>query len=114
MTIHPWVYVLRCEPREGTEYSTLYVGATLNTHQRITQHFAGTGARFTQTHHPVAVEALHVDVGDSNESVLEREQRITLEYMRRYIEQYGDDAWRSVAGAGYTMPHNMQGRPRDL
>ena len=78
LTIHPWVYVLLCAPREGTEYPTLYVGATLNAHQRITQHFTGTGARFTQIHKPVAVHELHVDVGDETETVLQREQRITL------------------------------------
>ena len=36
LTIHPWVYVLTCAPRDGTNYPTLYVGATLNAHQRIT------------------------------------------------------------------------------
>ena len=114
LTLHPWVYVLRCQSREGTDYPTLYVGVTLNAHQRITQHFSGCGARFTQTHHPVAVEAVHVDVGDSGETVLQREQRITLELMREYITRHGGDAWRSVAGSGYSMPHEMQGRPRDL
>ena len=63
LTLHPWVYVLQCAPRDGTEYPTLYVGATLNAHQRITQHFTGTGARFTQIHKPAAVHELHVDVG---------------------------------------------------
>ena len=114
LTLHPWVYVLRCAPRDGTDYPTLYVGATLNAHQRITQHFTGTGARFTRTHKPAAVHELHVDVGDETESVLQREQRITLHHMREYVTRYGDDAWRSVAGAGYTMPHQMAGRPREL
>ena len=114
IVLHPWVYVLRCKPRDGTNYPTLYVGATLNCHQRITQHFGGNGARFTQIHHPVAVEAIHVDVGDAGETVLQREQRITLQHMRDYITRYGEDAWRSVAGAGYTMPHQMAGRPREL
>ena len=114
ITLHPWVYVLRCQPRAGTDYPTLYVGVTLNAHQRITQHFTGSGARFTQTHRPLAVEALHVDVGDSGETVLQREQRITVELMREYITRHGGDAWRSVAGSGYSMPHEMQGRPRDL
>ena len=45
LTIHPWVYVLQCAPRDGTNYPTLYVGVTLNAHQRITQHFTGSGAR---------------------------------------------------------------------
>ena len=107
ITLHPWVYVLRCQPRAGTDYPTLYVGVTLNAHQRITQHFTGSGARFTQTHRPLAVEALHVDVGDSGETVLQREQRITLELMREYITRHGGDAWRSVAGSGYSMPHEM-------
>ena len=114
LTIHPWVYVLLCAPREGTDYPTLYVGATLNALQRITQHFTGTGARFTQIHKPAAVHELHVDVGDETETVLQREQRITLHHMREYVTRYGEDAWRSVAGAGYTMPHRMAGRPREL
>ena len=114
LTLHPWVYVLRCKPREGTNYPSLYVGATLNCHQRITQHFGGNGARFTQIHPPIAVQALHVDVGDTGETVLQREQRITLQHMRDYITRYGEDGWRSVAGAGYSMPHQMSGRPRDL
>ena len=32
IVLHPWVYVLRCKPRDGTNYPTLYVGATLNCH----------------------------------------------------------------------------------
>ena len=52
LTMHPWVYVLRCAPREGTNYPSLYVGASLNVHQRVTQHLVGRGARFTQTHAP--------------------------------------------------------------
>jgi len=114
LTLYPWVYVLRCEPRAGTTYPSLYVGATINSHNRITQHFTGSGARFTQTHRPVAVEALHVDVGDSDETVLQRERRITLDLMRQHVAAHGEDAWRSVAGAGYTMPHQMRGKPREL
>ena len=114
LTLYPWVYVLQCAPRDGTNYPTLYVGATLNAHQRITQHFTGTGARFTQTHKPAAVHALYVDVGDANDTVLQREQRITLQLMREHVTRYGDDAWRSVAGAGYSMPHQMSWRPREL
>jgi len=114
ITLHPWVYTLRCAPREGTDCPTLYVGASLDVHRRVTQHFTGRGARFTQTHAPEAVEELHVDVGDTNETVLERERRITLAHMRRYVEQHGNEAWRSVAGAGWSMPHRMAGRPREL
>ena len=114
LTMHPWVYVLRCAPREGTNYPSLYVGASLNVHQRVTQHLAGRGARFTQTHAPEGVEELHVDVGDESETVLQRERRITLGHMRRYVELHGAEAWRSVAGAGWSMPHQMTGRPREL
>ena len=102
LTLYPWVYVLRCKPRAGTDYPSFYAGATLNCHQRITQHFTGCGARFTQAHPPIAVEALYVDVGDSDETVLQREQRITLELMRRHIAEHGEEAWRSVAGGGYS------------
>ena len=55
-----------------------------------------------------------VEGGDETETVLQREQRITLHHMREYVTRYGEDAWRSVAGAGYTMPHRMAGRPREL
>ena len=114
ITMHPWVYVLRCAPRPGTEYPSLYIGASLDVHRRITQHFNGRGSRFTQAHSPVAVEALHVDTGEGNTTALEREKTITLQLMRQYITEHGDDAWRSVAGAGYSMPHTMAGRPREL
>ena len=114
ITLRPWIYVLRCKPREGTEYHSLYVGVSLDVHRRITQHFDGRGSRFTQAHSPVAVEALHVDTGSSNATPLEREQAITLELMRAHIAEHGEDAWRSVAGAGYSMPHQMRGRPRGL
>ena len=114
ITLRPWVYVLRCAPREGTQYHSLYVGVSLDVHRRITQHFDGRGSRFTQTHAPVAVEALHVDTGDSNTTALEREKSITLQLMRDHITEHGEDAWRSVAGAGYSMPQNMAGRPREL
>ena len=114
ITLRPWVYVLRCKPREGTEYHSLYVGVSLDIHRRVTQHFDGRGARFTKQHPPVAVEALHVDTGDGNTTALEREAAITLELMRKHIAEHGEDAWRSVAGAGYSMPHQMRGRPRGL
>ena len=58
--------------------------------------------------------ALHVDTGDSNTTALEREKSITLQLMRDHITEHGEDAWRSVAGAGYSMPQNMAGRPREL
>ena len=114
ITLHPWIYVLRCQPREETEYPSLYVGVSLDVHRRITQHFTGRGSRFTQAHPPVAVEALHVDTGEGNTTALEREKNITLQLMRQYLTEHGDDAWRSVAGAGYSMPHQMAGRPREL
>ena len=55
ITLHPWVYVLRCQPRAETEYPSLYVGVSLDVHRRITQHLTGRGSRFTQAHPPVAV-----------------------------------------------------------
>ena len=114
ITLHPWVYVLECEPREGTEYPSLYVGVSLDVHKRISQHLAGRGSRFTQVHKPVGVNKLHVDTGETNTTVLEREKTITLELMRAHIAEHGEDAWRSVAGAGYSMPHTMRGRPHGL
>ena len=114
ITLHPWVYVLKCEPREGTEYPSLYVGVSLDVHKRISQHLAGRGSRFTQFHKPIGVHALHVDTGETNTTVLEREKSITLQLMRQYVTDHGDDAWRSVAGAGYSMPHQMAGPPREL
>ena len=114
ITLHPWVYVLRCQPRAETEYPSLYVGVSLDVHRRITQHLTGRGSRFTQAHPVVAVEALHVDAGDGDTTVLEREKDITLRLMREHIAEHGEDAWRSVAGAGYSMPHTMAGRPREL
>ena len=60
------------------------------------------------------MEALHVDTADGNTTALEREAAITLELMRKHIADHGEDAWRSVAGAGYSMPHQMRGRPRGL
>ena len=114
ITLRPWVYVLRCAPREGTEYHSLYIGVSLDVHRRITQHLIGRGSRFTQAHSPVAVEALHVHTGDSNTTALEREKSITLELMRAHVEKHGEDAWRSVAGAGWSMPHQMAGPPREL
>ena len=55
LTLHPWVYVLRCQPRAGTDYPTLYVGVTLNAHQRITQHFTGSGHANTRHRSRVGV-----------------------------------------------------------
>ena len=114
ITLHPWVYVLECEPREGTEYPSLYVGVSLAIHKRISQHLAGQGSRFTQVHKPVGVYKLHVDTGETNTTVLEREKSITLQLMRDHITEHGEDAWRSIAGAGYSVPHQMRGRPREL
>ena len=112
VTLHPWVYVLRCKSRENTNYPSLYVGISLDVHKRITQHFTGHGARFTQAHAPEAVEALHVDVDGGGG--LDRERQITLQLMRAHVEKHGEDAWRSVAGAGWSMPHTMTGPPREF
>ena len=114
ITLHPWVYVLECEPRPETQYPSLYVGVSLDVHKRITQQFAGRGSRFTQTFRPVGVRKLHVDTGQSNDTALEREKSITLELMRTYVAEHGPEAWKSVAGAGYSMPHQMAGPPREL
>eukprot|EP01045_Picozoa_sp_COSAG04_P025267 COSAG04_NODE_3285_length_2973_cov_3.607168_4_plen_79_part_00 len=45
---------------------------------------------------------------------LDRPCVATLDLMRAHIAAHGEDAWRSVAGAGYSMPHQMRGRPRGL
>jgi predicted GIY-YIG superfamily endonuclease len=50
-----WLYVLRCE---GDNY---YVGTTKNLDERLKQHWAGTGAAWTQKWAPV--EAVLVQKG---------------------------------------------------
>ena len=62
----------------------------------------------------MGVHAIHVNAEDNTEPVLQQEKRITLELMRNHVQLYGEDAWRSVAGAGYSMPHQIAGKPREL
>jgi hypothetical protein len=66
-----YVYILQLEDK------CWYVGWTLYPQKRITQHFAKTGAKWTKTHHPMAVFALFV--GDKK-----LEKQITLEMMKLF------------------------------
>ena len=114
ITLYPWVYCLECEPRAGTNYPSVYFGVSLDTHRRIQQHLDGNGSRFTKAHPVRRVISIDIDTGRSGEGALRRETEAVLQKMREYITQHGADAWRSVAGGNYPMPHTQQRPPRDL
>ncbi len=82
MTIHPCVYVLKLEQ------DNWYVGITYNLNLRMAQHWTGQGAKWTQLHKPISIEAVHYPASK------EMENRITTEYM----EKYGGD---KVRGGSY-------------
>jgi predicted GIY-YIG superfamily endonuclease len=83
--IKPLCYVL------SLEGGNIYVGVTYNFNQRIAQHMAGTGAKWTRLHKPLEVIEIILDVTPATEN------EVTL----RYIEEYGP---ARVRGGSWSSP----------
>eukprot|EP01047_Picozoa_sp_COSAG01_P011429 COSAG01_NODE_500_length_16223_cov_42.586988_3_plen_255_part_00 len=105
-------YVLETTALPGVSYTGRYVGKTQNLSLRLPHHWAGTGARWTRLHKPLTVASISLDGGDTAEQ-REHENMITLQLMREYITQYGEDAWKSIRGGDYTDVH-MSHPPQSL
>ena len=95
-----YVYVLKLQGSPAN----WYVGATNNVEARICEHFAGTGALWTQKHPPVSVvETLECPGGDP----LPLERAKLAEYSMRY-------GWTRVRGGGHVKVDATQPTWLDL
>jgi hypothetical protein len=81
--IHPILYVLLCE------HGKRYVGITHNLNIRLSQHYDGSGAKWTRLYKPLSVERIIYPATEND-----IENRITRELM----EIYGKD---NVRGGSY-------------
>lgn len=101
-----YVYVLECKSCDETEHDFWYVGISSPGHlsTRIDQHWCQRAARWTRTHRPVRVAAVHRCESEGDRAVaLERE--ITLEVMRQCCERHGEHGWMRVRGGPWCSEH---------
>ena len=80
-----FVYLLRCAD------DTLYCGITTDIERRLTQHNAGTGAKYTRPRRPVSVET-QVEV-DSKSDALRLEIMVKKCPRRDKIKYIASRAW---------------------
>ncbi len=71
--VYPSLYVLKLED------DCYYIGISHNLNQRWSQHYSGSGAKWTRLHKPV--EVVKVIYPATEKDI---ENRITLEYMETY------------------------------
>ena len=83
----PYVYTLNC--KGGNKY----VGMTKNIEGRLSQHFTGNGAKWTQKHEPVNVNSVQYV---NTTSYARKLETIIYYNMKNY---HGSN---KVRGAGYT------------
>ena len=94
-----YVYVLECQSANGEEHDHWYVGISSPGHlaTRLDQHWCQRAARFTKTHKPVRVAAVHRAPADGGAAIrLERD--VTLQIMRECIDRHGPDGWQRARG----------------
>eukprot|EP01043_Picozoa_sp_COSAG02_P048221 COSAG02_NODE_4716_length_5060_cov_2.509978_8_plen_123_part_00 len=94
-----YVYVLECANPSGEEHDHWYVGVASPGHlsTRLDQHWVAKAARYTRTHRPVRVAAIHRGPA-SGDAVVRLERETTLQIMRECIERHGEDGWKRVRG----------------
>ena len=87
-----YVYVLECQSCDGTEHDHWYVGVASPAHlsTRLDQHWCARAARWTRTHKPVRVAAVHRAPAEGD-AVVRLERDTTLQIMRECIERHGPD-----------------------
>jgi len=73
-----WVYILRCGD------GTLYTGITVDIPNRLAQHRAGTGARYTRGRDPL--ELVYQEPAHSHASAARREAAIKRISRRRKLD----------------------------
>ena len=94
-----YVYVLECASADGGEHDHWYTCISSPGHigTRIDQHFCARAARWTRTHKPVRVAALH-RCPASGDDALALERQVTLDVMRECIQRHGPDGYQRVRG----------------
>ena len=76
-----------------------YIGFSVDVVKRLTQHFSGDGAKWTQLHPPVSI--VSIIPGDKTQ-----EKIITLKYMKKY-------GWENVRGGPWCLTM-MNTPPKEL
>ena len=111
-----YVYVLECKSCDETEHAHdyWYIGVASPAHlgTRLDQHWCARAARFTRTHAPVRVAAVHRAPAEGD-AVLALERQVTLDVMRECIERHGPDGWQRVRG-GPWCSENLTAKPPGL
>ena len=109
-----YVYVLECKSCDETEHDHYYIGVASPAHlgTRLDQHWSSRAARFTRTHKPVRVAAVHRAPAEGD-AVVRLERETTLQIMRECITRHGADGWQRVRG-GPWCSENMTVRPPGL
>jgi predicted GIY-YIG superfamily endonuclease len=75
LVLYPLVYVLRLED------DCYYIGSSYNLNQRLSQHWGGSGAKWTRLHKPVEVIEVVYPAGKTTEN----------DTTKRYMEKFGAD-----------------------
>ena len=95
---------------DGSLPSTKRIIAASGT--RLDQHWCARAARFTRTHTPVRVAAVHRAPAEGD-AVVRLERETTLQIMRECITRHGPDGWQRVRG-GPWCSENLTVRPPGL
>jgi|EP01043_Picozoa_sp_COSAG02_P034193 predicted GIY-YIG superfamily endonuclease len=109
-----YVYVIECQSCDGTEHDYWYAGVSSPAHlgTRLDQHWCQRAARWTRTHRPVRVAAVH-RAGPTGEDALALERQVTLDVMRECVQRHGEHGWMRVRG-GPWCSENMSEPPPEL
>ena len=115
---HSYIYVLECQSADEQEHDHWYIGISSPGHlsTRLDQHWCQRAARWTRTHKPVRVAAVHRCPADGDAAV-RMEREVTLDVMRQCCERHGEHGWLRVRGGPWcsqTMtapPPGLQSSP---
>jgi predicted GIY-YIG superfamily endonuclease len=107
-----YVYVIECQSCDGTEHDHWYVGVASPGHlsTRLDQHWSSKAARWTRSHKPVRVAAVHRAPAEGD-AVMRLEKETTLQIMKECIERHGEHGWLRVRGGPWCSEHMSQPPP---
>jgi|EP01046_Picozoa_sp_COSAG06_P007527 hypothetical protein len=118
MTLWPFRYHLRCQPRDDLDPSlgtlpdhSLYIGSSNNVSQRLCFHFQDDshGTQFTKRFQPLSVDKLCVQRPVGTKQCLSWEDEAVIEAMWEMMQAYTHpQAWRCVAGGSWSKPQGLQ------
>ena len=114
LVCHSYIYVLECADPSGQEFDHWYIGISSPGHlsTRLDQHWSQRAARWTRSHRPVRVAAVHRCPADGDAAV-RMEREVTLDVMRQCCERHGEHGFLRVRG-GPWCAENMTAPPPGL